>query len=163
MTIPLIYSSCAKSPGAESFDSVQSLAKRIVENMNKADYKRIQSLFVTKDFFLKEIYPLTEEANTKGALSPEDFWRIHAYGLKRNYSAKVFSERYKNYHISIDKILPPEKIIKLDEWKLLKKSHVLLKLEDKKNKSKVEFELEKGLLGILIEKDNKYYLLNMFK
>lgn len=161
--IPLILivtinlTSCNKSI---EFTTIEELVTQTVHYINQGEKDGLLKTLVTKKEYIKKIYPYSVAKSSKEPLSSEDFWRIFIQTRRINAMLDKF-RIYKNRIVKIDHIGNSNNIINYDHFRIHRRIPVTLSI--KMDDGKVKHIVDKNIFGAVIERDNKYKLLNIFR
>ena len=109
------------------------------------------------------IYPYTDAAHAKNALSPEDYWRIfHVNGNRRIAAIGEHIERYKGRISSIISIGDAEKIYDYGQFRMHRRVPIVMEIKSYDD-GEPYIITNSDFLGLIIERDGSYTLFNVFE
>jgi hypothetical protein len=152
--------SCTKAAGHErrEFNSKKELAQYVIDSINKQDDKALTSILISSQDYQKNIYPYTDTGK-QNQISAEDFYRIFLHdrrlaGLSRNM------KEYKNSILELEGIGISKSIINCKAFIIHKRIPLFITVHQSNNTKDIT---DNDLLGVVIEKNGKYSLLNIFR
>lgn len=150
---------CAKKKSVR-YESPEELARFVIERMHKGDSKAVIRSLVTKNEFIRDIYPYTEEAGSPGALPGDDFWRIHMEWRRINAIIQKTKD-YRGKIVSFDGVGEPGRSITAGPYRFLQGIPLhLTVLDDYGAARKIT---DDRFLGVVVQSGNAYMLLNVRK
>lgn len=146
-------------PSSQEFPSLLVLAETTVEHLNKGDAKALHTLVVQKHEYVEKYHPYLPETKQGITLPGEDFYYTFIH-LARKSAIVKHTKKYKDKIVSLMAVGKPQKVIDAEKFKLLRR--VPLTLEVRMGDGKKEIIEDNRILGVVVEENGKYRLLNMF-
>ena len=138
---------------------MHKLAEKAVELLNRKDPEILHRLLMTPEEYQQKVYPHSDAAKTLNALEADEFWRIHM-GLQRIAGVRYQVEKYKNYQVKLLSVGEPGNTIIEGPYTLYRKVPVTLQLTGARADRQEVTETK--LLGVVVEHEQKFKLLNVF-
>ncbi|MDY6932911.1 MAG: hypothetical protein SVZ03_01650 [Spirochaetota bacterium] len=142
------------------FDSLEKLVSAVVEHINKGEKNELLSILITSDEYVESIHPYTKEGKEKNALPARDFWDIFI-GFRRKHIALDVIKKYQSRIIELKSIGKSDTITDTGEFKILKKIPVTLTIANYDGTTRDV--VDDKIFGAVVERNNKYELLNIFR
>lgn len=146
---------------SKEFISIENLAKFFISSLNNQDDKAVIKAYFSKDKYIQEVYPYTSEGQSPNALSAEEFFNTFILRQRIN-AAQVLVDRFKGTKLVYIKTGKPVKSFRVGEYTFHKYIPVTVTEIDRKTKKKTTITYPR-FIGIVLEKDSKFYLFNLFK
>lgn len=150
---------CAGKKSAR-WGSPDELARFVIERMHEGDSKAVVRSLVTKSDFINDIYQYTEESRSPGALSGDDFWRIHMEWRRINAIIQKTKD-YRGKIVSFDGVGEPARTITSGPYRFLQGIPVNLTVRDDYGAARKI--TDDRLLGVVVKRGDVYMLLNVRK
>jgi hypothetical protein len=167
MTLVLLSGSACKkketpiiSKGTR-FASIEELAKFVTENLNEGNSSKIIEVLVSREDYLKNIYPHTPEGRAHNAMSGDDAWRLNLIGAKRISGVYYRTGLYKGRIHSLVSVGKPQVITEAGTYTFLRRIPVTMEIED--GDGNIKQETDDEILAIVIQHEKSYMLFNVFK
>ena len=151
--------SLEKMPASKTFSTLLNLEQYVLSKFQSGEIDELAKTLADYDLY-KELYPYTIRGRSKNALSAREFFDTSIKSKRMNALMFQFNiYREKNYRLV--SIGNPQKIEKLGPFKLYKFIPLVLQTKDKNNQSIKD--VNDKIFGEILEKEGKYYWLNIFQ
>jgi hypothetical protein len=156
--VMMISLSCA-APQKE-FESKDALASTVVDLINRADGKKLVSLLIERDEYLEAIHPFTRASHPEYGMNGEDYWRIFI-AQRRLAAIDSKIEKYRGAIQRIAALGDVRDVLDCGDFRLHRKTALTLVIEDGHGGRREIVDDE--ILGVVIERQGRFRLLNMFR
>jgi len=158
LALLIVLLSCSHK--ANEFRSLQELADRVVSIIQSGSKDDFNKIVVSRSEFIKSIHPYTPEGIKDKSITGQDIFDNFIY-YKRLKAINQKFLKYKSADIIVKNIGIPQKVTHTPKFNMLRNIPVVLEITDNNGK-KTEIT-DDQILGIVIERNNKYILLNIFE
>ncbi|MDY6934936.1 MAG: hypothetical protein SVZ03_12050 [Spirochaetota bacterium] len=153
----VLLSTCSAK---REFSSQEELITAVIEYINKGRKDKLFNTFIPAEEYIESIHPFTDVGKEKNALPAEEFWDTFI-GMRRDYAALTKIRNYKDRIIHIKSIGEPDKIIDTGEFEMLRRIPLTLTISN--DDGTISDIIDDEILGVVIKRNNKFRLLNVFR
>ena len=142
------------------FNSREELAAAVIEGLNQNDLDKLASLLVSGDFYEEYIYPQTQEGLSSNALPGKEFYNMMIKTRRMNHLLTWFEE-LKSKKIELLSLQKPIKSTQVGSFTFHKYNPMEYEITDIETGTQSTI-VDNRLLGIIIERNEKFFWLNVF-
>jgi hypothetical protein len=157
VTLVLLGSVYACNPGFQNGEkSLPAIQTKVVNAILTRNIDYLIKILISEKEYIQYVHKFLPEGQGKSPIRAKDAFRTFIV-QERDNCIRIALRRYSNKGIRVEKIDPPQKMEKYGPITLYFFSPVTLLKKDGKEK------LDKDLLGLIIERDGQFKLMNVFR